>query len=223
MNILALEFSSEQRSVAVLKSSATGAAAMTPATSSTRTSPRTLNAFRLIEATLHQAQLEREQIECVAVGIGPGSYTGIRAAISIAQAWQLAKDIQLLGIGSVEGLAAQAQTQSIHGRVNFIVDAQRNEFYLAAYEIGPAQLKIVEPLHLAAFDEVSARAQAGQTVAGPEADRLFPSARGVFHEASALAKLALTRTDFIPGEKLEPIYLRETNFVKAPLPRILPT
>jgi hypothetical protein len=37
-----------------------------------------------------------------------------------------------------------------------------------------------------------------------------------------LAKLAETRTDFIEGEKLEPIYLRETNFVKAAPVRVLP-
>jgi hypothetical protein len=34
--------------------------------------------------------------------------------------------------------------------------------------------------------------------------------------------LALDRTDFVAGEKLEPIYLRPTSFVKAPPPRILP-
>jgi hypothetical protein len=31
-----------------------------------------------------------------------------------------------------------------------------------------------------------------------------------------LATLAAQRTDFVAGEKLEPVYLRETNFVKAP-------
>ncbi len=36
--------------------------------------------------------------------------------------------------------------------------------------------------------------------------------------------MAASRTDFLPGEKLEPIYLRETAFVKAPPPRSpLPT
>jgi len=35
-----------------------------------------------------------------------------------------------------------------------------------------------------------------------------------------LARLAGGRTDFVPGENLEPIYLRETNFVKAPPTRL---
>ena len=84
-----------------------------PVVSSCRTSPRTLNAFGLIETALGQAQIEREQIDCLAVGLGPGSYTGIRAAISIAQAWQLARNVRVLGVGSVECFALQAQADVV--------------------------------------------------------------------------------------------------------------
>jgi len=37
-----------------------------------------------------------------------------------------------------------------------------------------------------------------------------------------VGQLASQRSDFRPGEKLEPIYLRQTRFVKAPPPRIIP-
>jgi hypothetical protein len=37
----------------------------------------------------------------------------------------------------------------------------------------------------------------------------------IFPRAAALAELAARRSDFTPGEKLEPVYLRETKFVKA--------
>ena len=90
---------------------------------------------------LREAGLEREQIEVIAVGLGPGSYTGIRVAISIAQGWQLARGVKLLGVSSAECLAAQAQAEKIFGRVNVVIDAQRNEFYLAAYEISSGRLE----------------------------------------------------------------------------------
>ena len=64
--------------------------------------------------------------------------------------------------------------------------------------------------------------QAGETLVGPEVTRWFPGGRIAFPRASGLGRLALGRTDFVPGEKLEPIYLREANFVKAPPPRVLP-
>ena len=77
MKILAVEFSSERRSVAVLaEGRVLGCAA--------ETGGRTARAFSLIESALREARLEREDIECVAVGLGPGSYAGIRAAIALA-------------------------------------------------------------------------------------------------------------------------------------------
>jgi len=57
-------------------------------------------ALGMIESVLREAGLEREQIDVIAVGLGPGSYTGIRTALSIAQGWQLARGVKLLGISS---------------------------------------------------------------------------------------------------------------------------
>jgi hypothetical protein len=51
---------------------------------------------------------------------------------------------------------------------------------------------------------------------GPGAAAWFPSARDLYPDAAILGRLAIDRTDFVPGEKLEPIYLRETTFKKAP-------
>jgi tRNA threonylcarbamoyl adenosine modification protein YeaZ len=180
---------------------------------------KTTHATALIEMALQQAGFERSDIACLAIGRGPGSYTGIRAAIALAQGWQLARDIHLLGIGSVACLATQAQAQGRRGRIHIAIDAQRHEFYLATYEVGTESVEQIMPLRLAAFDEVAQLAQSGAMLIGPEVDRWFPQARVMFPEAATLACLAATRSDFAPGEKLEPIYLRETTFVKAPPPR----
>src|SRR5262245_27101185 len=100
MKILALEFSSSQRSVAVVHRR--GDRAAEKLGEAIEAGGRAGNAFATIDELLRTAGLEREQIECVAVGLGPGSYTGIRAAISIAQGWQLARETALLGISSVD-------------------------------------------------------------------------------------------------------------------------
>ena len=50
----------------------------------------------------------------------------------------------------------------------------------------------------------------------------FPTGRVLFPRAATLGQLARDRTDFVAGERMEPIYLRETRFVKAPPPRTLP-
>ena len=53
---------------------------------------------------------------------------------------------------------------------------------------------------------------------GPEVDRWSGEGRVLFPDAATLGGLATLETDSVPGEKLEPIYLRETTFVKARIP-----
>jgi tRNA threonylcarbamoyladenosine biosynthesis protein TsaB len=84
MAILALEFSSVRRSVAL--ADAAGAVLAEAVEESTG---RGTSAFGLIEQALSVAQLTREAVAVVAVGLGPGSYTGIRAAIAVAQGWRV--------------------------------------------------------------------------------------------------------------------------------------
>ncbi len=179
-------------------------------------------ALGMIEEALHQAQLEREQVDCLAIGLGPGSYTGIRAAIAVAQGWQLARGVHLLGLSTAESLAVQAQAEGLCGRVAVVIDAQRGEFYLADYELRPGALRRLEPLRLASKSEVQACLNRGDLLIGPEVTNWFPAGRVLFPRAATVARLALGRTDFVRGEALEPIYLRETHFVKAPPPRSAP-
>jgi len=216
MKILALDFSSPQRSVAVWKDT-------TVASEVVDVSPgRDMKPFALIESALRQAGLSREAIECLAIGLGPGSYTGIRVAVSLAQGWQLATGIKLLGLSSVACLATQAASAGGISKFSVVVDAQRGEFYLASYEAENGNARETVPLRLASRIEVEEHERAGELLIGPEVTRWFSNGRIVFPQAATLARLARARTDFLPGEKLDPIYLRETTFVKAPPTRSLP-
>ena len=219
MKILALEFSSEQRSVAVVESR-TGVPPV-PLSAVSETGTRSVKAIALIETALRQAGVTREEIECVAVGLGPGSYAGIRIAIALAQGWQLARGIKLLGVSSADCLAAEACAQGLRGRVHVTIDAQRNEVYVAAYEINDRGCKETTPLRLAPAAEIQILAAAGETVIGPEVKRWCESGHVVFPSAKQLGLAAAVRMDFVSGEKLEPIYLRAVSFVKAPPPRSL--
>ncbi|MEI9863786.1 MAG: tRNA (adenosine(37)-N6)-threonylcarbamoyltransferase complex dimerization subunit type 1 TsaB [Limisphaerales bacterium] len=89
MTILALEFSSAQRSVALARDGFVLAEA-------SEAGGRETHAFGMIEKVLATAKIRREEIDCLAIGLGPGSYTGIRVALSIAQGWQLAREVKLL-------------------------------------------------------------------------------------------------------------------------------
>jgi len=215
MKILAVEFSSPQRTVAVVQSQGQKTLEC-ESTEIIETGARATLAFDMIVQALQQARLEREQVDCLAVGLGPGSYTGIRAAIALAQGWQLARDVKLLGISSVEAIAAQAMAEGFAGRLTVIIDAQRDEFYLASFDLKSERQLEIEPLRLATLAEVQLRQNTGELLVGPEVTEWFPNSRLIFPRASMIGRLALGRMDFVSEEALKPIYLRETQFVKAP-------
>ncbi|GIT77801.1 MAG: hypothetical protein Ct9H300mP32_1830 [Verrucomicrobiota bacterium] len=142
MKILAIEFSSDHRSVAVLDGGRLLA-------EQTVTEGRDTAAVALIESALGQAKVGRLEIECIAVGIGPGSYTGIRAAIALTQGWQLALGVKVQGVDSLEALARGEQAGGRRGEVTLAVDAQRGEFYLARFELSDDGIRNVESTYLA--------------------------------------------------------------------------
>jgi tRNA threonylcarbamoyl adenosine modification protein YeaZ len=216
MKILALEFSSPQRSVAVL---ANGKVLAEHA----ETTGQPIAPLELVERAMAAAKVARRDIGCVAVGLGPGSYTGIRGAIAVAQGWRLAGSVKLIGVSTVECLAAQAQAEKVFGDVRVVLDAQRGEFYVADYEISEKFVEIVENLRLVTLTELKSVVEPSKVVVGPEVDRWFPAGRVVFPSGAMLGRLAAGRKDFVSGEQLKPVYLRETSFVKAPPARSLPT
>ncbi|HEY1790654.1 MAG TPA: tRNA (adenosine(37)-N6)-threonylcarbamoyltransferase complex dimerization subunit type 1 TsaB, partial [Verrucomicrobiae bacterium] len=152
MTILALEFSSEQRSVAV-------AVDGTVLHEAVETGGRGTAAFAMIDKVLAGAKLEREQIQAIAVGLGPGSYTGIRTAIALAEGWKLAREVSVTGVGSVTAIMAVAQADKMFGPVSVVINAQREEFYYAACDITGTGWKEVTPLKILPRAEVLSSSQ----------------------------------------------------------------
>ena len=217
MKILALEFSSNVRSVALADNTAQG---FKIASSASEAGGRSTRAIGLIEKVLTEATISREQVDCIAIGIGPGSYTGIRAAIALAQGWQLATGVRTIGVSSVDAIAAQAQKARTYGTVNIVIDAQRQEFYLATYDISKEGVRLTEELRIVPFADVVKRIETGALITGPDASLV---SGGIKMEANAgtIAELAAKSPTFIPAAELEPIYLREVSFVKAPPARTI--
>ena len=169
MKILALEFSSRQRSVAVTTGS-TPLAVTT--TDNFKTGP-----MALIHDALTQAKTERADINLIAVGIGPGSYTGIRSAIAVAQGWQLARKIQLSAISSAEVLAATAHSNGRRGKTHFIIDAQRNEYYHCTWELTDDEQTETTPLSIINVTKAAELEAYGPDASGfPCCEPLYPNA-----------------------------------------------
>lgn len=72
-------------------------------------------------------------VELIAVAQGPGSFTGLRVGITAAKTLAYAIGGQVLGIDTLECLAAQAEPSAAALRIHAILDAQRNQLFAASF------------------------------------------------------------------------------------------
>ena len=89
------------------------------------------------------ARAGRPRIDVVACGVGPGPYTGLRIGVTTAQVLGLAWQAQVVGICSLDVIAADALAGGAAGAFVVATDARRGEVYWAAY--GPAGERISGP------------------------------------------------------------------------------
>ncbi len=215
MKILAFEFSAQQRSVAALD-----AHGETKVAEVISVGTQAVPALAMAEEVLGKVGLEREQVDTLVVGLGPGSYNGIRVALALARGWELARPVRLLGLSTVDALAWQAASEGITGHTAVVIDAQRGEVYLGEYDLQAGKAQSLKPLRLAAPSEVQVCGEAGARVIGPEVTRWWPAGTVLMPRAATLARMILSGVPAIGTDQLEPIYLREISFVKAPPPRL---
>lgn len=99
-------------------------------------------ALPLVQALLDEEGLTLERLDGIAFGSGPGAFTGLRLACSLAQGLAVGAGLPVIGIGSLEALALAAG----EGPIYACLDARMNEVYSAAYRVrGDAVETILAP------------------------------------------------------------------------------
>jgi tRNA threonylcarbamoyladenosine biosynthesis protein TsaB len=94
-----------------------------------------------ITALLDETWVARQDITAVAVGVGPGPFTGLRVGLVTARTLGLALDIPVYGVCTLDVLAAQAvELGAVDGPFLVATDARRKEVYWAAYDAEGARL-----------------------------------------------------------------------------------
>lgn len=86
-----------------------------------------------VEWALEGAQLSLKDIECVVLGMGPGSYTGLRIGAASAKGFCFGNEIPLVAVNSLESMIEPFLNQN-YDVIIPLVDARRMEVYTAAYD-----------------------------------------------------------------------------------------
>jgi tRNA threonylcarbamoyladenosine biosynthesis protein TsaB len=95
----------------------------------------------MAESLLAEAGITRRQLDGIAMGRGPGAFTGVRLAVSVAQGLALALDIPVVPVSSLAALAMQAPRNG--APVLAAIDARRAEIYAGAFSV---EMKGITPL-----------------------------------------------------------------------------
>jgi len=125
MNLLAIETSTEACSVALL----CGERIVARSEIAPRRHAELL--LPMCDAVLAEAGVARGALDAIAVGRGPGAFTGVRLAISAAQGIALALDIPVVPVSSLAALAMQAPADD--AAILAVIDARMGEVYAGAF------------------------------------------------------------------------------------------
>lgn len=166
-----------------------------------------------------------EAIGRIAVGVGPGSYTGVRIGIATARALGQARGLGLVGVPTVHALAAAiAETPGAAGRPALaVLDARRGQAFAAVREPGGdgalGEPVLLEPRGLA---ELAASLDPAPLAAGEGALRFLeeleaagatvaPPEDAVHRVAARFICVVSDGSPTVTPDRVEPIYLREPD------------
>jgi len=159
---------------------------------------RAVTVLEDVDALLRQAGAQTRELEGIAVGIGPGSFTGVRIGLATARGLALALGVPVAGVSTLDALAAGAP-----GAVP-VIDARRGEVFVLLEEprvLAPAQVELTSGIVCVGSGAVRYRSvleAAGLEIPPDQDDRHVPRAR--FH--AALAR------EFGRADAVEPMYLQ---------------
>jgi len=179
----------------------------------------------MLSELLAEAGINWRQLDGIAFGMGPGSFTGLRIAASTAQGLSLAADLPVVAVSTLEAMAED----SGHAQVLACLDARMGEVYAGIFrrdESGwqclagpgvapPAAVVLPEESGFigvgpgfSAYPELTGRASPRLAAIFPE---IIPHARAI----ARLAAARLARGEGLPAESAEPLYVRNKVALKV--------
>jgi tRNA threonylcarbamoyladenosine biosynthesis protein TsaB len=177
----------------------------------------------LVFELLHAAGLQAAQLDAVAFGRGPGAFTGLRTATSVAQGLALGIGCPVLSIDSLLIVAEDARACHGVNELWVVMDARMDEVYAGAYRFDGQRWQVQHEAALFTLPALHAlwQAHAPQAVAGSAlaafgeklrgADALRIDGTGI-DRAAALARLARaawSHAEAIDAAQALPLYLRD--------------
>lgn len=220
MRILALETATTQIGVALVNEGGVIAEQVYPPGE-----PPSLRLLEGVDKVCRQGALQLQDLDGLAVSIGPGSFTGLRVGIATAQGLAFALGVPIAPVPTLEALAWSLPQAS--GFLCPILDAKQGQVYTALYRSGPdRQLETLLEERVITPRDLAALIRGPVTFLGEGAERYGPLLRQMLphaefaHSAARYPSAAqvgilglalLARGEGVQPEALRPRYLRRAE------------
>ncbi|WP_448552726.1 tRNA (adenosine(37)-N6)-threonylcarbamoyltransferase complex dimerization subunit type 1 TsaB [Thalassotalea montiporae] len=220
MNLLAIDASTEACSVAILKDD--------QVFSDFELCPQSHSIVLLpmVDNLLAKADAKLTDFDALVYGRGPGSFTGVRIGIGVAQGLAFAADLPTIGISTMQAMAQQAYEQEGKEAVSIAIDARMAEVYCSNWQLNEQGLmalvgeeRVLPPEQFAQSLEQSeykygagtgwqAYQEAFQPICAnlEKISVMYPNAQFML----ALAKQEFIAGKALPAEQAQPVYVRDT-------------
>ncbi|TNI39447.1 tRNA (adenosine(37)-N6)-threonylcarbamoyltransferase complex dimerization subunit type 1 TsaB [Aeromonas veronii] len=179
----------------------------------------------MVQAVLEDAGISLSDLDAIAFGRGPGSFTGVRIGISVAQGLAFGAGVPLIGISTLAAMAQGAYRLDGAQQVLTAIDARMNEVYFGRYELIDGRMQLVgdevvsEP---AALVDVRGKLAGPVTCVGTGFETYGETLNGLADELAEsqvrfpaaedmlpLARAAWLAGEAVPVEQAQPVYLRD--------------
>ncbi len=179
---------------------------------------RSRQLFERLSALLARTSTNLSQVDCLAVGLGPGSYTGLRIALSAALGLALPDQRRVYGVSSAEALAGAILAETGAESVMVIGDARRRQLWAMVFAPRDGRCTAITPWLLSPPDKLAD--MAASIWVTPDWERIgsllqaqAPNACRLIEESRLPSAVAVGQTAWhrisadIPSDPLAPIYL----------------
>ena len=118
--------------------------------------------FKNVDTILKSNKIDINDIDLLAIGSGPGSFTGLRVGMSAMKGLSLASNIKLLPIRSIDavGLAGLVELEGLTGLEEFqdkvitvLLDGKQKDMFKATYELKDGKLEVISEIVVKGYDE----------------------------------------------------------------------
>lgn len=181
----------------------------------------------MIDALLQEHKVALTDLDGLIYGQGPGSFTGVRIGIGVAQGLAFGANLQTVGVSTLQAMAQQAYEDEGQANVFAAIDARMSEIYAGHYQLAENGLMAlngeevnVQPAEVSSrltdissncfmvgtgFDTYTEALQ-GFSVTGASPSILYPNAKAMLAIGIEKFKQGLEK----PAEEAQPVYVRDT-------------